>query len=334
MGRIVTGLVLGVDGGASKTVAIVADRTGRVLGTGRSGNADIYQTPDAETHVAAAIAQALTAAGAKASDLNSATLSLVGADWPEDFDHWRTVIKHTGIDTAQTMVVNDAIGALWAGAPAGPAVAVVLGTGCAVGARGPDGRIWHSSFWQRTQGGAELATRALDAVYLAALGLGPTTTLTNAALHRFGALDVKDLLHRLTGRHQPRTVLIATFARAVLDAAAAGDPVAVTLVTEQGTAIAGYARAAAARVGITAQARLVLAGGICRHPARLMPHCVELGLARVVPHLVLVDNPPEPVAGAVLIALSQAGTVINDDVQARVQATLPTDAYFATAVEV
>ena len=329
-----TGLVLGIDGGASKTVAIVADLTGRVLGAGRAGNADIYQTPTAEAHVAAAIAQALTAAAAKADDVISLTLSLVGADWPEDFAHWQAALAGLGIGAStRSVIVNDAVGALWAGAPTGPAVSVVIGTGCAIGARGPDGRMWHSSFWQRTQGGGELATRALDAVYLAALKLGPATTLTQAALLRFGARDVEDLLHGFTGRNPPPRAPVATFAPAVLDAAAAGDAVATALAVAQGEAIAAYARVAAAKVGITAQARLVLAGGICRHPARLMPGCVVAGLAKMVPDLQVVGNVPEPVAGAVLMALSGVGMPIGDDVRARLQASLPVDAFFKTAAE-
>lgn len=327
-----SGLVLGVDGGASKTVALVADSAGRVLGAGRSGNADIYQTPDAEAHVAAAIARALGEAGVGAARIESLALSLVGADWPEDFAHWQRALPGLGVrEVARKVVVNDAIGALWAGAPEGPAIAVVLGTGCAVGARGPGGRTWHSSFWQRTQGGGELAMRALDAVYLAALDLAPGTALTAAALRHFGARDVGDLLHGFTARQPPPRPPAATFAPAVLDAAAAGDPVAMALATDQADAIAGYACAAAAKVGITAEAALVLAGGICRHPARLMPGRVITGLSAIVPDLRLVENPAEPVAGAVLIALAQAGAAINAALRARLRASLPAEGFFHTA---
>ena len=37
--------VLAVDGGNTKTLAAVADETGRTLGMGKAGTADIYNAP-------------------------------------------------------------------------------------------------------------------------------------------------------------------------------------------------------------------------------------------------------------------------------------------------
>ena len=65
--------VLAVDGGNTKTLAAVADETGRTLGMGKAGTADIYNAPTpghAVEAVAAAVDQALAAAGgARAADL-------------------------------------------------------------------------------------------------------------------------------------------------------------------------------------------------------------------------------------------------------------------------
>src|SRR5437868_11154116 len=145
-------LYLGVDGGNTKTQALLATADGAVRGAGRSGCSDIYATPsvaEATAEIDSAIAQALAAAGASPSDVASACFSLAGADWPEDFAyHERTLARHA----RRIRVVNDGIGALWAGATSGPAVAVACGTGAAIGARGTGGRMWHSSFWQTAQG--------------------------------------------------------------------------------------------------------------------------------------------------------------------------------------
>ena len=86
------GLLLGVDGGATKTVAVVADASGRVLGAGRSGSSDIHAAPDpdiAVDRVADAARQALRAAGVEGSDLAQAAFGLCGADWPEDMELYR-----------------------------------------------------------------------------------------------------------------------------------------------------------------------------------------------------------------------------------------------------
>ena len=80
--------MLGVDGGNTKTLAAVADEPGRTLGMGRAGAADIYNAPKPAVAVeamAAAVEQALAAAGVPAGELAAAVFSLAGADWPEDF---------------------------------------------------------------------------------------------------------------------------------------------------------------------------------------------------------------------------------------------------------
>jgi N-acetylglucosamine kinase-like BadF-type ATPase len=77
--------VLAVDGGNTKTIAVVAGADGRVLGTGRAGCADIYNapTPDrALDAIAAAVGAALAEAGMRADELAAAAFGLAGADWP------------------------------------------------------------------------------------------------------------------------------------------------------------------------------------------------------------------------------------------------------------
>jgi N-acetylglucosamine kinase-like BadF-type ATPase len=334
--RVSRSLVVGVDGGASKTVALVADRSGRILGAGRAGNADIYRTAGAKAEVGRAIADALAAAGVAHGDLGAAALSLVGVDWPEDAEHWRRALGELDLghlSANRVAVVNDAIGALTAGAPEGPALVIALGTGCAVGGRGADGRIWHSSFWQRTHGGVEIAEAALDAVYLAELEIGPATAMTAAALRHFGRRDVADLLHAFTARDVIRPAGVPGFAPRVLDIAGAGDRVARDLALSHADRIAAYGLAAARQVGITAddRARLVLTGGVLRHRSRLIADRLVERICATLPALHPIEDPPEPVAGAVLLALGLAGTTAGDAMRETLRRTMPPLTFFQTA---
>ncbi|MCA9878485.1 MAG: hypothetical protein KC442_11905, partial [Thermomicrobiales bacterium] len=199
-------LILGVDGGNTKTVAIVATTSGQILGAGRAGRSDIYNTPteeDALREIARAVEQALAAAGAAAADLAVGAFSLAGADWPEDIDYLRRGL--TGFGFGRTVViVNDAIGALRAGTPDGIGVAIACGTGVAIGARDADGRQWYSGNWEIATGGMDLGQKALVAVYDAHLGLGPATSLTNGILNFFDADSVENVLHYCTARNTDR----------------------------------------------------------------------------------------------------------------------------------
>src|SRR2546429_3278634 len=179
--------VLGVDGGNSKTIALVAALDGTILGAGRGGCGDIYNarpggdwTASATAAIANieyAVVSALQAAQVKASDLVTAVFNMAGADWPEDFGLLQDAMELRGFGRT-ILIQNDALGVLHAGSSDNTGVSVVCGTGAATGARGPDGRTWHSSRWQdQVQGSSHLAQKTLDAIYRSELGIEPATTL-------------------------------------------------------------------------------------------------------------------------------------------------------------
>src|SRR5919201_1983396 len=147
-------------------------------------------------------------------------------------------------------VVNDGIGALWAGAIRGPAVSVVCGTGAAVGARGSDGRLWHSSFWQTAQGARDLGRRAWFAVIRSELAIDPRTTLRDRVLEIGDARDVAMLLERYTRRERRESPPYERFTEALVAEAAQGDAVAAAVLREHATVLGDYALAATRQVGI------------------------------------------------------------------------------------
>ena len=194
---------LAVDGGNTKTLAVVAGADGEPRGRGRAGCADIHNADSpalALAEIEAAARAALAEAGAEPADVASAVFSLAGADWPEDFALLEGALRERlGLRVAP-LVVNDALGALRAGSDDWTGIAVVSGTYNAIGARHPDGRVFHLGFWPDAAGGRQLATEGLRAVYRAELGMGPPTALTERALALWGASDAIALLYAFTRR--------------------------------------------------------------------------------------------------------------------------------------
>ncbi len=89
-------LLLGADGGNTKTVAVVVTGDGEVLGSGRGGCGDIHNArgPEAAVEeIVRAASAALDAAGAAAADVAATAFSLAGADWPEDFEYLRRELR-------------------------------------------------------------------------------------------------------------------------------------------------------------------------------------------------------------------------------------------------
>lgn len=327
-------LVLGVDGGNTKTIAIVATAAGKVLGAGRAGPSDMYNAVSetiALNEVRAAVTRAIESAGVDASDLAIGAFSMAGADWPEDFVFLNDTFRGFGFGRV-THVVNDAIGALRAGTPDGVGVAVVLGTGIAIGARNARGDIWYTGHWPVATGGAELGNRGLQAVYEGHLGLGPATSLEEGVLRFFDVPTVEDALHRCTMRGFTRSQCDqARLAPVVLDYAAQGDEVALTIVNDAGARNARVALFAARTLGLDqASFRLVLAGGVLRHPSGLLRRAIRDAVKAEIPGVMVVDDAPEPVVGAVLLAMDVGEMPSGPAVRERIVGTLPGRELFET----
>lgn len=302
-------LVLGVDAGNSKTVAVVADVTGRVLGFGRAGNGDIYGAATEQAAVAAVVAAAaaaMTAAYGEADHtrLGHAAFCLAGMDWVSDHEFWSAQLDEHYPGLSSTLH-NDGFALLRAGEPSGLGVALSVGTGGAVVARGPE-REWTASFWLRDPlGGGELGRAAFDAVVRADLGLDPATSLTRILLAHLGHDDVSSMLEAGTrrGGHPPA---YAGLARDVLDAARRGDAVAGGIVRGQARSLARYARAACDQVGLDdAAPTVVLGGSVLSSENPALRDATVAALAVELPHARAVLSPRSPVVGAALEAIAE-----------------------------
>jgi N-acetylglucosamine kinase-like BadF-type ATPase len=328
-------LVLGVDGGNTKTIAIVATGDGTVVGAGRAGCADIYNAESeaaALAAICAAVDDALTCANAAPTDLAVGAFSLAGADWPEDIELLEHGVRDCGFGE-KIQVVNDAIGALRAGTPDGVGVGVALGTGIAIGARNGEGKVWYSGHWAVASGGCELGGQALQAVYEAHLGLAPETSLTRVILEAFGVATVDEVLHRTTARGTTWSARDqARLAPLLLDQAAAGDEIACAIVSQAASRHADAALAGAEAVGLRHfPFRLVLNGGVMRHPSGLLETAIRSRIEKLAPGVDTVHDPPEPVVGAVLMAIDLARSDGDPAVKERLVATLPGEEFFATS---
>jgi N-acetylglucosamine kinase-like BadF-type ATPase len=314
--------VLAVDGGNTKTIAMVATAEGAVLAAAYGGCGDIYNASadngagdpatGALTNVEGTILAALAAARVEVADLDVSVLNMAGADWPEDIAFWREAMTARGYGRS-VHVQNDALGALYIGSPDATGVSVVCGTGVATGVRAPDGRIWHTSYWQdEAQGNAHLGQKTLVAVFRSALGIEPPTSLTARLLSHFGAPSVEGLLYIFHNRRHPAPGGLDRLAPILLDEAETGDEVALGVVREHGAALGDIALAAARRVEIEhTPFHLVLAGGVFRHPSMALEEAIVARVRLAAPGVHPVRTTQEPIIGVLMQALTLAGTVVD-----------------------
>jgi N-acetylmuramic acid 6-phosphate etherase len=257
-------LCLGIDGGGSHTVALLAARDGRVLGRGTAGPSNL-QTVGPERALRAldeAVAGAFAAAGIARTAAAAACLGLAGAGREADqriVRDWAARVRLAG----NVEVTTDGALLLAAGTPEGWGVAVVAGTGSIACGRSADGREARAGGWGPLLGdegsGYSLVLGALRVVARAADGRVPATPLQERLLAALGLQHSHELIPCLHGGRWDRAAL-AALAPLVLDAADAGDDAAMALVED---GVAGLALAAA-----TVATRL-----------RLDPHRLPLALA-------------------------------------------------------
>ncbi len=320
-------LLLGVDGGATKTVALVADEHGSVLGAGRSGSSDIKAAPEpgaAVDRVADAVREAAAMAGVRAADVDACAFCLCGADWPEDDAYYAATLEERLALASAPVVKNDAFASLRAGTPDGVGVALVMGTGAAIAACGPTGATWFSGDRMERSGAVELGQRVYGLLVRRAYGSGTEPPFERAALDAFAVDDVEALVHEITRLGGRGRSGLGRLAAVLLDAADEGDPTARAIVDEHGQLLSGYVRAAAARVGLPQRgAKVVLSGGLMRHPSPELIGQLGAGL----PGFAVTTATVEPVYGAVLLAADGSG--VSPDIE-RLRDSGPEASFFHT----
>jgi N-acetylglucosamine kinase-like BadF-type ATPase len=299
-------LVLGVDGGNSKTELVVATVEGEPVAYLRGSGNNSHTVGPART---AAFLSGLVSGAGLATPVVQGTFYLCGADIPADFAALTTALEQEPwVDRAG--VDNDIFALLRAGTDDADAVAVVCGAGINCAGRSRDGRVarypslgWESGDW----GGSVMLGR--DVLFLAARGedgRGERTVLAQVLREHFG-LPVDELGESVRyGRIAPGR--LGEVAPAVVDAAAAGDAVARELVDRLAEEIVLMATRALADLGLAERSASVLfGGGMLRSGSGLLYDEAVARLADRAPQATPSPVIAPPVLGAALDALDAAG---------------------------
>lgn len=296
--------VMGIDAGGTKTLARLASDEGTVVAEGRGGGANLQASGElaVEKALHAAVEQATADYGAP----SAVCLGMAGMDRPGDADVVRGILRRLGFRD-RTLVVNDALIALTAGAGDGPGLVVVSGTGSIAYGRDRRHRAARAGGWGFAVGDEGSAywigRRAIAAVMRAADGRGPGTRLTPLVLEHFGVGRADALVPAIYAQGLRREA-IAALGGAVGAACEDGDAVAAVILERAADELTLAAAAVAARLQLRGDAcPTLLAGGLYRAVPWLV-RALQQRLAEVVPRSVVSPLEVEPVHGAVQLALA------------------------------
>jgi N-acetylglucosamine kinase-like BadF-type ATPase len=300
-------LVIGVDGGGSKTLAVLAESSGRELGRGLAGgcNFQVVGEQAARATILTAIRTAFERAELPFKTVAGICMGLAGVgraadqDWVEDF------VREEGL-ARRLAIAHDGQLLLWAGTPLGWGVGIVSGTGSIAYGRSPDGREARAGGWGYLLGdegsGYAIGRAALQAVAQAEDERGPATTLTGRVLAQWKLDQPSDLVRQVYQGGKQGRIEIAALAEVVLEEAASGDEVAAAIETRAARELALQAAAVIRRLGFSGEVPCALGGGVLTHSDRLVEHLLKMAGVEGI-ELQPVQRVTEPVRGAVRLAI-------------------------------
>ena len=299
--------VLGIDAGGTKTVCLLADENGRIVAEARRSGANLQASGELEVEkvLHEAMEEALGDRGIVPAAI---CLGIAGVDRPDDSATVGAIMRRIGYK-ARTLVVNDALVALEAGAPGQSGVVVISGTGSISYGRNDRGEAARSGGWGYVLGdegsGYWIGRAAIRAVLREADKRGPETALSEMLLKHFGVAQAQGLIHEVYNT-QLKPAAIGALAKSVQSAFSQGDEVAIGILRAAADELEGAALSVARRLDLIGEPfPFILAGGIFRAVQWLEQELERrLPIASRQSRVELLQR--EPATGAVALALQEA----------------------------
>jgi N-acetylglucosamine kinase-like BadF-type ATPase len=300
---------LGVDGGGTKTFAMITDENGQVLATGISGNSN-YQinATQAKQNLEHAVLQALTEAGIQREAITSSCFGLAGADRQVDFVNLQQLVGE--LDIPNYEIHNDALIALKAAVPEFYGITLICGTGTNAIGRDQGGKVvqiggfgyWYGDYG----GGSHLSLEVFRSVIRSWEGRETETVLTDLVLKELNFTSVEEMYHYYLDHPQefPKTLTPLLF-----EGAEENDLTALSIIEKQVEELYLSARAVKEKMAEKdKEVPLVLAGSvILKSKDNLLLREFEAYARERDPSFRVLPLTTEPVVGACLLALNLNG---------------------------
>ena len=315
-------LALAIDGGNSKTDAVLVREDGVVLGTARSvGSSPHHLGVEAALDVIGGLIDEL----APAEQPTEALLLLAGVDFPYEEEAAETAAVKRGW-ARRTSVRNDTFAVLRAGTDAGWGIAVTCGAGINCVGVARDGREARfpalgaiSGDWG---GGNDLGVEALYAAARSEDGRGARTLLETRVPAHFNLAapsDIAQAIHR--GQLTERRLL--ELAPLVFELAAV-DAVAASIVARQVSEIVAMVRVTAERLRLQEEVfDVVLGGGLLQRADPSLVAAIAQGVHVAAPGAVVRPTAAPAILGSALLVLDGLGA--SDDARRKVRTELESE---------
>lgn len=302
--------VLGIDGGGTKTLCLLADADGNILARREGGatNPHVVGIEAAARHLFKLIHEACEDARCETEELRSAVLGLAGAGRESDRRNLRetlgSLFAESGSRGLQIAIETDARIALEGSFAGGPGVVIIAGTGSIVIGKTQRDDVVQVGGWGRILGdegsGYAIGCEAVKALALHMDGRGEATKLREVFARRFN-WETRDQIIAAVYKEK---FDLASLAPVVFETALANDVVSQRILQRAAALLVEQASHVIKKMGVLRKIGLVMAGGLIDHPTAYA-NVLHMKLIKLLPQVDIRPPVHSPAQGAVLMALDR-----------------------------
>ena len=297
--------MLGIDGGATKTLAALLDLERGTLHLGHAGpsNEDAVGTRAAVGALLEAADEALAQAGIAEEELAAEVIALAGTDTDAVARHVRDARSENWL------IVNDVVAAWATATGAQPGIGVISGTGSNVFGVGSEGQAWRTGGWGHQLGdegsGYWFGVESIKAALRDREASGPKTALSDAAVEFFDVSSVEALAALVYSKPLSKGE-IAAIAIETAKLAAGGDAVACEIYARGAGLLGDQVAAVIRRTGLRGDFPVGLIGSAYKAGAVFVEPLTR-AVHALAPDARVAVVEIAPVAGSLLLAMRACG---------------------------
>ncbi|MEM2912928.1 MAG: BadF/BadG/BcrA/BcrD ATPase family protein [Candidatus Bathyarchaeia archaeon] len=312
-------LVLGVDGGATKTVCAISDENFQVLGVGISGpcNYNVVGIEKARKNVRSAVKHAFSDLDLKDRIAEIGCFGIGGLTTERDYEVISNQIVPSDA-SKRRIIVNDVVIAFYAVTCGSPGIVVVAGTGSIAYGLNSRGESAFSSGWgwlMGDEGSAfDIARQALIAAAKAYDGRGERTVLVEMFKETFKVEDFKDVVPKIY--HEVTSTGIASLSKVVFSAAEEGDKVAIKILKNAGRELGRSVISIARKLFMESEPIIVGASGGVFIASDIVWFSLKKYVRSYLPNALFTSPVKHPVMGALIMGYKNLGVNVDDKAKA------------------
>lgn len=313
-------LVLGIDGGGTKTKGVIANSNGEIIAEAMSGasNPNSVSHDELVMELTNLIDSLKKQSDGKFPHVKTVYAGMSGVEHPSLRKEMQDILTSILPHGVNITVNNDAVTALYSGTLGKPGILHIAGTGSITYGLNDKGIFDRVGGWGYLLGekgsGYSLGSEGLRAAFWEHDGLGKSTMIKDIIVEHFQVQSLPDLVPTVYQSKNSKE-LIASLSKLVVKAADLGDRVGMKIIEENGQYIGQSISCLINRLFSETDKQtginIVLTGGLFNRLDLFQNSIVEVLRENSINHTFSIPEIP-PVGGAVIAALLEEKIKIDD----------------------